>query len=45
MAEQWVSLAEAIRALREELTTAITATADVVLRFELRPVEMGFCWK
>lgn len=42
MAEQWVGLAEAIRALREELTTAIKTGKDEVLRFELGPVEMEF---
>ena len=42
MAEQWVGLAEAIRALREELTTAIKTAEGEVLRFELGPVEMEF---
>jgi hypothetical protein len=42
MAEQWVGLAEAIRALRQELTTAINTAKDEVLRFELGPVEMEF---
>lgn len=42
MADQWVGLAEAIRALREELTTAMTTGKDEVLRFELGPVEMEF---
>ena len=42
MAEQWVGLAEAVRALREELTTAMKTAAGEVLRFELGPVEMEF---
>ena len=42
MAEQWVGLAEAIRALREELTAAIKTGKGEVLRFELGPVEMEF---
>jgi Trypsin-co-occurring domain 2 len=42
MAEQWVGLAEAVRALREELTTAMKTAKDEVLRFELGPVEMEF---
>jgi|1186.fasta_scaffold492652_2 hypothetical protein len=39
---QWVGLADAIRALRSELTTAMTEGADQALRFELGPVEMEF---
>ena len=42
MAEQWVGLAEAVRALREELTTAMRTAKGEVLRFELGPVEMEF---
>jgi Trypsin-co-occurring domain 2 len=42
MAEQWVGLAEAIRALREELTTAIKTGKGEALQFELGPVEMEF---
>lgn len=42
MPEQWVGLAEAIRALREELTTAIETAKGEVLRFGLGPVEMEF---
>jgi|SRR5713226_3850233 hypothetical protein len=42
MAEHWVGLAEAIRALREELTAAMTAADDEVLLFELGPIEMEF---
>ncbi len=42
MPEQWVGLAEAIRALRSELTTAMVEGADQQLQFELGPVEMEF---
>src|SRR5512135_1769855 len=42
MAEQWVGLADAIRALRAELTTAMAEGDGESLRFELGPVEMEF---
>ena len=42
MAEEWVGLADAIRALRRELTTAMTAGQGEAIRFELGPVEMEF---
>lgn len=42
MAEQWVGLADAIRALRAELTTAMAEGTGEALRFELGPVEMEF---
>ncbi len=42
VAEQWVGLADAIAALRAELTTAMTDGADAALQFELGPVEMEF---
>ncbi len=42
MTEQWVGLAEAIRALRAELSTAMAEGAGQALRFELGPVEMEF---
>jgi hypothetical protein len=37
-----VGLAEAVRALRAELTSAMAEGADQALRFELGPVEMEF---
>jgi Trypsin-co-occurring domain 2 len=37
-----VGLADAVRALRAELTSAMTEGADQALRFELGPVEMEF---
>jgi hypothetical protein len=40
--EAWVGLADAVRALRAELTTAMTEGRDGTLRFELGPVEMEF---
>lgn len=39
---QWVGLADAIRALRSELTAAMAEGADQELRFELGSVEMEF---
>jgi hypothetical protein len=42
MAKDWVGLADAIAALRRELTTATTAGKDSDLRFGLGPVEMEF---
>lgn len=42
MADDWVGLADAIAALRRELTTATTAGKDSDLRFGLGPVEMEF---
>ncbi len=42
MPEQWVGLADAIRALRSELTAAMAEGAGQELRFELGPVEMEF---
>ena len=42
MADDWVGLADAIAALRRELTTATTAGKDSELRFGLGPVEMEF---
>ena len=42
MADDWVGLADAIAALRRELTTAMTAGMDSALRFGLGPVEMEF---
>jgi hypothetical protein len=42
MADDWVGLADAIAALRRELTTAMTAGKDSALRFGLGPVEMEF---
>lgn len=42
MAEQWVGLSDAIRALRAELTGAMAEGAGEELRFELGPVEMEF---
>jgi hypothetical protein len=41
-AEAWVGLADAVRALRTELTTAIAEGSGEALRFELGPVEMEF---
>jgi hypothetical protein len=41
--EPWVGLAEAIGALRQELTTAMDAAGpDARVRFELQPVELEF---
>ena len=40
--EQWVGLADAIRALRSELTAVMAEGADKDVRFELGPVEMEF---
>lgn len=40
--EQWVGLAEAIAALRSELTAAMAEGVDQPLQFELGPVEMEF---
>ena len=37
-----VGLADAVRALRAELTSAMAEGADQALRFELGPVEMEF---
>ncbi len=42
MAQEWVGLSDAIRALRSELTEAMAEGADEALRFELGPVEMEF---
>jgi Trypsin-co-occurring domain 2 len=42
MADDWVGLADAIRALRRELTAAMTAGQGEPIRFELGPVEMEF---
>ncbi len=42
MADDWVGLADAIAALRRELTTATAAGKDSALRFGLGPVEMEF---
>ena len=42
MAEDWVGLADAIRALRRELTAAMTAGEGEPIRLELSPVEMEF---
>ncbi len=42
MPEQWVGLAEAIRALRSELTAAMAEGTGQELRFELGQVEMEF---
>ena len=40
--DHWVGLADAVQALRSELTAAMTQGADESLRFELGPVEMEF---
>ena len=42
MANDWVGLADAIAALRRELTAAMAAGKDSALRFGLGPVEMEF---
>lgn len=42
MAEQQLGLADAVRALRSELTTVMREGRDEALRFELGPVEMEF---
>lgn len=42
MAEQMVGLADAVQALRAELTTAMAEGPAESLRFELGPVEMEF---
>lgn len=42
MAEQPLGLADAVRALRSELATAMQEGRDEALRFELGPVEMEF---
>ena len=42
MDERWVSLADAVRALRSELTTAMTDAEGERLRFALDAVEMEF---
>ena len=42
MADDWVGLADAIAALRRELTTAMVAGKDSDLRFKLGAVEMEF---
>jgi hypothetical protein len=42
VAEDWVGLADAIRALRRELTASMTAAQGEAIRFELGPVEMEF---
>jgi hypothetical protein len=42
VAGDWVGLADAIAALRQELTTAMSAGKDSDLRFGLGPVEMEF---
>lgn len=40
--QNWVGLADAVRALRAELTAALVEGQDETLRFELGPVEMEF---
>lgn len=40
--DDWVGLADAVRALREELTTAIAEGKGKSIRFELGAVEMEF---
>ena len=40
--EQWVGLADAVRALRSELTTAMAEGEGQQLRFQLGDVEMEF---
>lgn len=42
MPEQPLGLADAVRALRSELTTVMREGRDEALRFELGPVEMEF---
>ena len=42
MTDNWVGLADAIAALRRELTAAMTTGKDSALRFGLGPVEMEF---
>ena len=42
MSEQPLGLADAVRALRSELSTAMRQGRDEALRFELGPVEMEF---
>ena len=42
MSEQPLGLADAVRALRSELTTVMREGRDEALRFELGPVEMEF---
>jgi hypothetical protein len=42
VAEEWVGLADAVAALRRELTTAMAAGRDSDMRFRLGPVEMEF---
>lgn len=42
MSEQPLGLADAVRALRSELTTVMEEGREEALRFELGPVEMEF---
>lgn len=42
MSEQPLGLADAVRALRSEVTTAMREGRDEALRFQLGPVEMEF---
>jgi hypothetical protein len=42
MPEQQLGLADAVRALRSELTTVMREGREEALRFELGPVEMEF---
>jgi hypothetical protein len=40
--EEWVGLADAIKALRQEIAAAMEEGQDKSVRFELGPVEMEF---
>jgi hypothetical protein len=42
MPEEWVGLADAIKALRQEIAAAMEEGQDKSIRFELGPVEMEF---
>jgi Trypsin-co-occurring domain 2 len=42
LSDDWVGLADAVRALRSELTAAVKAGQNETIRFELGTVEMEF---